>query len=199
MKAIHILFILTILVITDSIWSSSLMPYVGLNRTSSELELGDGKETVTGYELGLEYQWIKSGNLNSASRVTLRNINADSTNLFSTIEVAMNVLSIGQSLEYQVKLGNSILKPFAAFDIGVGFAKVDGDVFGERFESDTELAKYASLSLGLRYDIKKWVPFIEGGYQYAKSKEPKMEESSAGLGELDFSGGFAKIGLGYMF
>jgi hypothetical protein len=164
-----------------------IMPYVGMSRTSTSMELLGEKETVTGYEIGGEYLYYEADALKVAARLGLRNINADATNLFATYEVQTNVVSIGQSVAYDFDMGEGVLSPFATFDLGMGMAKSNGNIFGEEFESETKSHLYMAGSVGARYKMGKYVPFLQGGYQSAK------------IEDLDFSGTYVTAGLGVLF
>ena len=84
-----------------------LMPYMGLSRTNSEVELLGENENVTGYEIGGEYQYFEKDALKLSARLGLRNINADATNLFANYEVGMNVLTVGQTVAYDMDLAGN--------------------------------------------------------------------------------------------
>lgn len=164
-----------------------LMPYVGMSRTSTSMEILGEKETVTGYEIGAEYKFYEADALKVGARLGLRNINADATNLFASFEVQTNVISVGQSVAYDFDMGEGVLSPFATFDLGVGMAKSNGNIFGEEFESETKSHLYLAGSLGARYKVGKYVPFLQAGYQSAKVED------------LDFSGTYVTAGLGILF
>lgn len=177
-----------------------LMPYFGLGRTGTEVEIQSEKEPVTSYELGVEYTWIEEGPWKSGSRLGLKNINADASSLFVTYEVQMNFLTIGQSLSYDISLGEHIFRPVAKIDIGAGLVNTETDVLGQVSESDDEFLPYIGASVGARYLMKNWVPFIEFGYQYAQIDDIGFEAIEAqSSNEVDFSGFYASVGLGYLF
>lgn len=195
------LFVITFLIFsieTTKAQDLGLMPYIGLSRTATSVDMIGEKETVTGYELGAEYQWIEEDSLKSASRLGLKNVNADTGNIFSSYEIEMNVLTIGQSVSYDYDLGGNILRPFAAVDLGGGLAKAKIDVLGEHAESDSKFVPYASIQTGARYIIDRYAPFVVVGYQYAKVDDVGFDDLSAG-GEVDFSGAYVTVGLGMFF
>ncbi len=177
-----------------------LMPYAALTRTNSSAEIAGEEETATGYEVGIEYEWIKEDLWRSGSRLTLKNLNTDAgaMGLFS-YEMEMNILSVGQSLTYDVDLGGSILRPFATVDLGVGLAKSSADIFGETYESDTKALPYANISLGARYVVGNIVPFATAGYQYAKADIEQVSESFSAASEIDYSGTYFSVGVGMIF
>jgi len=180
--------------------SLGVMPYIGLSRTGAEVEIMGERESVTGYEVGVEYQWLPDKTLKTGSRIGLKNINADASNLFARYEVEMNILTIGQSVSYDFDLDGSVLRPFASVDVGFGLAKASGDVFGESFESDSSSLPYASASIGARYLVGKYVPFIQGGYQYAKVSDMGFQAFDTGVdGSADYSGTYVTVGLGMIF
>jgi hypothetical protein len=112
----------------------------------------------------------------------------------------MNVLTIGQSISYEYELGENILTPFAALDIGAGLSKASVDILGESAESESKFLPYASFSLGARYEIGQYVPFITGGYQYAVVANLGFAAfDSSQSNEVDFSGTFITVGLGMLF
>lgn len=176
-----------------------IMGFAGLSRTSSEVELYGEQETVTGYELGVEYEWIRDDKLGSATRLSLKNVNADTTGLLFSAEIAMNMITIGQVLTYDLELGGHKISPFGSIDIGAGLAKAEVNVLGTTSESDNEFVPYASAAVGVRLTLDKWVPFIMGGYQYAESDDLVISNSSVLNSDVDFSGGFFTVGLGMIF
>lgn len=177
-----------------------LMPYAALTRTNSSAEIAGEEETATGYEIGVEYEWLKEGLWKSGSRLTLKNLNTDAgaIGMFS-YEMEMNILSIGQSVTYDVDLGGNILRPFATIDVGVGMAKTSADFFGETYESDSETLPYANLSLGARYLVGNFVPFVTAGYQYAKADIEQVSDSFSAATEIDYSGTYFSVGVGMLF
>lgn len=185
---------------TETSEKIGLMPYAALTRTNSSAEIAGEEEAATGYEAGVEYEWLKRGLWSSGSRLTLKNLNTDAgvLGLFS-YEMEMNIISIGQSLTYDIDLGGSILKPFATVDFGVGLAKTRANIFGETFESDSETMPYANASLGARYVIGEFVPFVAAGYQYAKADIQQASEAFSTTAEIDYSGTYFSVGLGMVF
>lgn len=180
--------------------SLNLMPFVGFGMSSS-VELLDEKESVYGYEVGAEYGWYQDDRLHSATRLSLKNISASAGNIFASYELGMNVLSIGQSISYDIDLFGRVLKPFAAVDLGAGLAKAELNFLGESAMSESKLTPYGAVTTGLRYPIGKWVPSIQAGYQYAKVSELEMSDlDGVGLtSSADFSSGFVSLGLGMLF
>ena len=177
-----------------------LMPFVGLSRTSTAVDMLGENETVTGYEVGAEYQWIEADEIKSASRIGLKNINADTGNFLASYEIEMNILTIGQSVSYDFDVAGNVLRPFAALDIGAGLAKANVDVLGEHAESDHKFMPYASAQVGARYVVNRFVPFVVGGYQIAKVKDVGFEGGATGVSsEVDFSGAYFTVGLGMVF
>jgi len=177
-----------------------LMPYLGISRTGTSVDMLGEKETVTGYEAGVEYEWGLEGAFNTSSRLGLRNINADTGNFLASYEVEMNVLTIGQSVSYDYELGDNILRPFAAVDLGVGLSKAKVDFLGEVAESEEKALPFGGLSAGLRYEVGKYVPYVVGGYQYAVVKDLGLSAfDSTQSSEVDFSGAFITVGLGMIF
>jgi hypothetical protein len=185
---------------TETTEKLGLMPYAALTRTNSSAEIAGEEEAATGYEAGVEYEWLKKGLWSSGSRLTLKNLNTDAgvMGLFS-YEMEMNILSIGQSITYDVDLGGSILKPFATIDVGMGLAKSRAEIFGETFESDAQTMPYANASLGARYVIGEFVPFVAAGYQYAKADIEQASEAFSTSAEIDYSGTYFTVGLGMVF
>ncbi len=180
--------------------SLGLMPYVALTRTNSGAEIAGEEETATGYEVGAEYEWIEKDAWKSASRLSIRNLNTDTgmSGLFS-YEMEMNILSVGQSLTYDIDLWGSVLKPFTTIDVGLGLAKSRADIFGETYESDTKALPYANFSLGARYVIGEFVPFMAAGYQHAKAEIEQVSESFSSASEIDYSGTYFSVGVGMVF
>lgn len=177
-----------------------LMPFLGLSRTSSSVEMLGEKEAITGYEAGVEYQWQTEGEIKTASRLGLKNINADSGNFLASYEVEMNILTIGQSISYEYGIGENILKPFAAVDIGAGLSKASINLLGESSESDDKFLPFASFSTGARFEIGQYVPFVTAGYQYAVVDDLGFAAfDSSSSNEVDFSGTFITVGLGMLF
>lgn len=177
-----------------------LMPYLGISRTGTSVDMLGEKETVTGYEVGVEYKWDTDTEFKTSSRLGLRNINADTGNFLASYEVEMNILTIGQAISYDIDLGEHTLRPFAALDIGVGLSSANVDVLGEVSESDDKFLPFASLSAGARYEIGKYVPFITGGYQYAVVDDLGFQAfDTSTSNEVDFSGAFVTVGLGMLF
>ncbi len=185
---------------TTSSRKIGLMPYIGFSRSTTQVEMLNEKENVTGYEVGAEYEWFQNKRLKSGSRLGLKNINADATSLFGTYEVEMNILTIGQSVSYDFDLGGHILRPFSTIDFGVGLAKSSWEGMGDSVESDSKALPYASVTAGLRYVMGDYIPFIQGGYQTAKLDDlgfAAFDNSSST--EVDYSGSFLTIGLGMVF
>lgn len=177
-----------------------LMPYVSLTRTNSSADIAGEEETATGYEAGVEYEWLDKGLWSSGSRLTLKNLNTDAglAGILS-YEMEMNILSIGQSVAYDFDLAGNVLRPFATIDIGMGLAKTRAEVLGDTFESDTKALPYANVSLGVRYLVDEFVPFISAGYQYAKADIQQVSEAFSTSEEIDYSGTYLSIGVGMMF
>ncbi len=200
MKKIFFVVILMISFGNTKAETLNLMPFVGFGMSSS-VELLDEEESVFGYEVGAEYGWYQDDRLHSATRLSLKNISASAGNILISYELGMNVLSIGQSVSYDVDLFGRTLKPFAAVDLGAGLAKAEFSFLGDSAESDSKLTPYAAFTTGVRYPMGKWVPSIQAGYQYAKVSELKMNELD-GVGftsSADFSSAFVSLGLGMLF
>lgn len=203
MKNKNTILILFLVLISFKGYSSEelgIMPYIGMSRTSTSVELMGEKETVTGYEIGGEYKYFEDDALKLGARLGLRNVNADASNIFASYEVQMNVLTIGQTVAYDFDLGGNVLSPFATVDLGFGMAKANGSILGEEFESDSKSLPYAAVSMGARYKIGQYVPFIQGGYQYAKVDDigfSAFDDSTSG--EVDYSGTYLTVGLGVLF
>jgi len=177
----------------------NLMPYISLGMSSS-VELLDEKESVFGYEVGAEYSWYQKDALHSATRIGLKNISASAGNLLASYEIGMNVLSVGQSVSYDVDFLGRTLKPFAAVDIGAGLAKAELNFLGISAESKNKLTPYAAVTTGLRYPVGKWVPSLQAGYQVAKVSELEMNGMSESFtNSANFSSGFVSFGLGMLF
>lgn len=199
-KHIFLTFFLVLSIKTSFAQDLGLMPFIGLSRTSAEVDLLGEQETVTGYEVGAEYQWIEADEIKSASRIGLKNINADTGNFLASYEVEMNILTIGQSVSYDFDVAGSVLRPFAAVDVGGGLAKANLDVLGEHAESEDKFMPYASAQIGARYLVNRFVPFIVGGYQYAKVDDVSFGGlGSENAGTVDFSGAYFTVGLGMIF
>ena len=185
---------------TTSSIKMGLMPYIGFSRSTTQVEMLSEKENVTGYEVGAEYEWFKEKRFKSGTRLGLKNINADATSLFGTYEVEMNILTIGQSLSYDLDLGGHTIRPFTTVDFGVGLAKSSWEGMGDSVESDSKALPYAAVTAGIRYVIGDYIPFIQGGYQTAKLDDigfAAFDNSTST--EVDYSGSFLTIGLGMVF
>lgn len=199
-KYLYIILFMIFSVQTGLAQDLGLMPYIGLSRTSTEVDMLGEQETVTGYEVGAEYQWIEADAIKSASRLGLKNINADTGNFIASYEVEMNILTIGQSVSYDIDLAGNVFRPFAAVDVGAGLAKANVDILGEHAESDDKFMPYASAQMGARYIVNRFVPFIVGGYQYAKVDGVGFSGlASESSGTVDFSGAYFTVGLGMLF
>lgn len=202
-----ILFLMTLIFNTNAMDTSTeeverigLMPHVALIRTNSSADIAGEEETATGYEAGVEYEWFKKGLWSSGSRITLKNLNTDAGMLgVFSYEMEMNILSIGQTVTYDVDLGGTILKPFATIDVGAGLAKTRAEILGDTFESDTETMPYANASLGARFVVGQYVPFVSAGYQYAKADIQQVSEAFSTTSEIDYSGSYFSVGLGMVF
>ena len=177
-----------------------LMPYAALTRTQAGAEIAGEEETATGYEIGVEYEWLKEGLWHSGSRLTLKNLNTDAgvMGLYS-YEMEMNILSIGQSITYDFDMGGNILRPFATVDLGLGLAKTRAEIFDETYESETETLPYANLSIGTRYIIGNIVPFVTAGYQYAQTDINQVSDDFSAATEIDYSGTYFSVGVGMIF
>jgi hypothetical protein len=177
----------------------NLMPYISLGMSSS-VELLDEKESVFGYEVGAEYSWYQKDALHSATRLGLKNISASAGNILVSYEIGMNVLSLCQSITYDVDLFGRVLKPFAAVDLGLGLASAEFNFLGASAESKGKLTPYAALTTGVRYPMGKWIPSIQAGYQLAKVSELEMNGLDEGFtNSANFSSGFVSLGLGMLF
>lgn len=199
----NIIVVLFLMFITVSGFANeelNLMPYFGLSRTSNQVEILGEEETVTGYEIGGEYQFYEDDALKIGGRVGLRNINADSTNLFASYEVQLNILTVGASVAYDMDVAGNVLSPFATVDVGMGLAKANGSFLGEDFESDSKSHPYASVAMGARYKVGKYVPFVQGGYQMAKVDDLGFAAfDNTDVTEVDYSGAYVTVGLGVLF
>lgn len=199
MKKILCVLVLMISVKNIKAETLNLMPYISLGMSSS-VELLDEKESVFGYEVGAEYSWFQKDALHSATRLGLKNISASAGNLLVSYEIGMNVLSLGQSVSYDVDFLGRTLKPFAALDLGVGLAQAEFNFLGASAKSDDKMTPYAAVTTGVRYPVGKWVPSIQAGYQIAKVSELEMNGLSESFtNSADFSSGFVSLGLGMLF
>jgi len=148
--------------------------------------------------MGAEYEVYRDEKLSSGTRLYLKNINADVTEVFYSAEISMNILSVGQSLKYDFEVGETKLTTFVSFDLGVEIAKAEteNNFFGTQFKSDNKVIPYLGSSLGVRLEMPSYTPFVAAGCQYAKSDS--LLESSRGItnSNVDFSSAFFTIGLG---
>ena len=91
------------------------------------------------------------------------------------------------------------LKAIGEFQQKTG-AKASVNVFGENYNSDGRFVPYGSVAAGARYVLGRYVPFLVGGYQYAKADDIGFKISDSGdTNSVDFSGSYITAGLGMFF